>query len=102
MKMSKIVLASLGLCLLASNVVAEEEILKPVKAPEKLVIEEDNVKVDRSYRANPYANTPSYAQGGDSSRYATDQGWSRGRGNWWWGGRGSDMPTTGYTTPSGD
>lgn len=57
-------------------------------------------KVDRSQRTNPYANTPSYAQGGNTSRYDTSNGWSRGGSNYWsWGYRGSDIPTTGYTPP---
>lgn len=61
----------------------------------------DQAPVNRAgYRANPFPNTPSYAQGGDTSRYATDQGWARGRNFWWGGRRGSDIPTSGYTTPS--
>jgi len=76
--------------------------------PGSFEIKEDNEEVDRSYRTNSYPNTPSYAQGGDTSRYSTNQGWSRGNqfGYFWggWGGFGynnhsSDIPTTGYNTP---
>ena len=70
-------------------------------SPGSYQIKEDNVVIDRSVRTNPYPNTPSYAQGGDTSRYSTSQGWSRGSGysSYWGGGRSSDIPTTGYNTP---
>ncbi len=60
--------------------------------------------IDRSVRTSPYASTPSYAQGGDQSRYSTNSGWSRGNyfgyRSWWGGGRSSDIPSSGYTAPS--
>lgn len=101
MKKRNIICLSLGL-FVATNAIADTELSESIKEPKKLVsAKEDVVKVDRSVRANPYANTPSYAQGGDTSRYATDQGWSRGRNSWWWGGgRSSDIASTGYTAPS--
>ncbi len=100
---NKLFLAGSLLVMFGTNAVAEEEVLLPSKEPSKLALQQDDdFKVDRSQRSNPYANTPSYAQGGDTSRYSTSQGWSRGRNNgYWWGGRAaSDIPTTGYTTPS--
>lgn len=98
----KLFLASSLLLVLGSNAVADGQVLQPIKEPKKLVTQEDDVRVDRNNRANPYANSPSYAQGGDTSRYSTGQGWSRGRSGYWWGGAQtrSDIPTTGYTTPS--
>lgn len=97
----KLFLVSSLLLALGSSAMAEEE-FEPTKEPRKLVKAEDDVIVDRSERANPYANTPSYAQGGDTSRYSTSQGWSRGVNSYWWGsGRSqSDIPTAGYTRPS--
>ena len=99
----KLFCLGMSLLVFGSNVYADAQTLQPVKEPKKLVTEKDEVdiRVNRDYRANPYANTPSYAQGGDTSRYSTAQGWSRGRGGYWWGGSShSDIPTAGYTRPS--
>ena len=80
MKSIKFLASCSFIALLSSSAIAEE-------------------RIDRSQRANPYPNTPSYAQGGDTSRYDTSNGWSRGGRSWYWGNGGSDIPTSGYTAP---
>ncbi len=52
-------------------------------------------KIDRTKRTNPYASK-TFTEKTGGSRYGTSQGWSRGRGHYWWGRRGSDIPTTRY------
>ena len=86
---------------LATNAYAEEQkrSLDDLRSPKIEASEAEEVHIDRRVRTNPYASTPSYAQGGNTSRYSTSQGWSRGNG-YWWSGRRSDIGSSGYTSPS--
>ena len=104
MKTSKLIFIGFVSCLLLSSSMASAAEhkagkKKSAKHAQSYMIKEERIVIDRSERTNPYGNTPSYAQGGDTSRYSTSQGWSRGRNSYWWGGRSSDMASTGYNTP---
>lgn len=83
-----------------ANDAAAEKAERPTYKSKAEDSQREDVVIDRSKRTSPYASTPSYAQGGNSSRYSTSAGWSRGQSGYWWHSSRSDMPTTGYTAPS--
>lgn len=93
------VLAGLSLLILLTSPAMAEKNCSEKKCEKEIVKQE--ARVDRSSRTNPYPNTPSYAQGGNSSRYDTSNAWSRGGYNNWWyyGNRGGDIRSSGYTPP---
>lgn len=100
----KTTLCSILSLLLFSGVAFADTCEKNVSKEDPVKPEKKVERIDRSQRTSPTPSTPSYAVGSsnEASRYRTDQGWSRGRGHYWWGGSyGSDIPTSGYTSPRG-
>jgi hypothetical protein len=106
MKLKLLTITTLSLFLVSplfadSNCIHKENTATNNKA--KLVASDDDIVIDRSKRTNPYPSRTftERSSANEASRYRTDQGWSRGRNNWWWyGGNRSDIPTTGYTAPA--